>query len=84
MDVWFVEWADQDGGICSVADSLESAVAKLKQDYAAPYIVKWGELEGAGVQGKRWTIDGEFEAVPGYSTKHVGHFAIQQHEVYSK
>lgn len=68
-----------------VCATIESGIARLKEIYKDPYVVKWGEpvkdsyWEANGIT--QYTIIGDFEAVLGKSIKHRAEFSFTQYQV---
>ena len=68
--------------IMLIAASIEAAVAQIKHSFGPPYVVAWEDTVET-VHSREiapwnidWTVVGNFEEVPGYSTKHRAEFTI--------
>jgi hypothetical protein len=78
--VWVVESGDyEQRGIDVVAKSLDAAVEAVKAMYPPPYEVKWGEVSESG--WGQFSLRGDFDAVPGKSTKHETVFTFTAFDV---
>ncbi len=69
--VWTGEYEDQ--MVFLVASSEESAVAALKAAHPEPYKVVWRRTE--------YGMEGTFEAVNHYSTKHTARYEFEERKV---
>lgn len=67
--------------VCGVYISPEVALECTKARYNKPYIVKWSELKPETDSYYWGSFTGEFEAVQGYSTKHVAVFDITEYKL---
>ena len=75
MLVWLIESGDyEQRSVDGVADSLEAAVAFLKECYPPPYKVRWGEL--VKVADDEYEIIGHFAPVLHYSRLHNCRFTM--------
>lgn len=80
--VYVVESGDYEQRIIDgIADSIASAVELIKDRYAAPYVVEWGELKPSGSSGC-CSVTGKFKAVLNYSTAHTCTFDITPYDVF--
>lgn len=81
MNVWIIETGNYEGRyIFGVAESVDAAVATIKAAFAAPYRVRWEEVV---IGSEEAQLIGEFEQVPGFSTRHTGLFTMTCYQVNS-
>ena len=65
--VWVAEAAEYDRyGVECIGASAEAVIKAVKAPYVAPYVVSWTVEQ----DGDQWLLKGDFEMVPGKSTKH--------------
>ena len=77
--VWVVESGEyEQRSVDLVARTLEDAVKALKEGYAKPYEVTWGEV----VEERGFTlIRAEFDEVLGYSARHNAVFYFSEYDL---
>ena len=81
MEVWVIESGDYSmRSVMGVADSIDSAVASIKETYGPPYQVEWLPVE----YGDYPQLTGKFEAVSGYSTRHAASFSFTAYDLIEK
>jgi hypothetical protein len=73
--VWLIQWEDEDMTVFGIAASPEAAAQHVKETYAAPYVVRWGDLKQ---DGDGWALKGRFSEVPGKSTAHSATFVFTE------
>lgn len=75
--VWLAYYLDYEQSyVAAVATTREGAIEAVKANYGPPYIVEWSAEDDA--------LCGEFEAVPGKSTKHRAVYSLDEHPLYEK
>lgn len=80
--VWVIEtlgWPEE-RMVWGVAVSPQAGAEAIKAAYGPPYRVAWEELK-ADAEGSTWELWGEFEGVPGYSTRHRGGWVLTEWQV---
>ncbi len=75
--LWLVELEDYDSYVQGVYSSKEIAVEGLKADFPIPpNQVCWSEIRQNQFVKNSFFIEGSFEHVTGFSTKHIARFRI--------
>lgn len=80
MFVWVIESGNYEQRyVYGVADSIESAVAFLREEYAPPYVVAW---DAPYIQDERTAyMRGKFSRVLNYSTEHEAVYTFTRYDL---
>lgn len=78
MKVFVIETGEYEQRyVVGVAVSVDAAVRSIKETHKQPpYSIEWSAPE-KDTHGDGWTLQGDFAARAGYSTKHTAFFSME-------